>query len=847
MLLFSTASITEDGVTVFPDHADPNQFWYLPGPVDLATLPGSDEPQFLLIEYTPEVASTGVQGVGFLNVTVCLKLRDDTRDKLMGRIRSVWPNADNPNLAPVPFDEGTVQIVSLDLQGGGGTSNAATPGTFEAVEKILGATTPELFGDNNALFALTLSEDGASILKAAFEGGMAPVGAIYNMKFTGVRPALDVKITADLKRVYDSFSVGVSAKAYWVTAGIDATFEKLRQDGAIKIEVINLAGDQADADRENQALALFKDQILSTWFQPSLNASTAAAADASSVQTFPTGGATTTSTTTTKTSPTAGGQSGRTGGGGSGQIRTGGGSGGFTGGGSAPGSGGSASSGGFTAARPTASAANSSMSSALQRSGSAGSSAPGGGSSGAPAAASTGSSGTAAGSGGGGAAGGTSPAPAGGGSAPAGGGSAPAGGGSSAGGSGGAAAAGGAGGGGTSTSTTTTGPSAGAQTGGVANAVANAASAASNAASNFGLSFKLKYVSQDEQKTVTYEYNRMDAVQRTYAPQGYFALLLANLDRSKHFLEVDGTDAFFKKFSVAIAPPHDFAGIGLQTAHVAIDYGDPNAGEPKHGEFVFDATHTAPTSWDVFQGQIQTTQFTYAADYAFDPEAGWNGEQDRVQLPPVQTENRQLTLDPNASLGFLAVTLTPGRIDPVVVDRVEVALQYARMDKTDPNKPTVVWQATNTVVFRGDSPPQTWKLRVSDPAQTSYTYSTCTFLKDGTQFSQPPVTTTARAVIVHDAFAGGIDVFVQPAFDASRTKAALIELDYKDAQSQYHYQNTLYLPAASAQPTRLHIPILDRSQNAFSYRISIVGGDDQQRTGAMVSTTNPVVLVGDSP
>ena len=838
MLLFSTASITEDGVTVFPDHADPNQFWYLPGPVDLAMLPGSDEPQFLLIEYTPDLAASGVQGVGFLDVTVCLKLRDDTRSKLMGRIRAVWPNADNPHLAPVPFDEGTVQIVALDLQGGGGTTNAATRGTFEAVEKILGASTPELFGDNDALFALTLSEDGASILKAAFEGGMAPVGAIYNMKFTGVRPALDVKITADLKRVYDSFSVGVSAKAYWVTTGIDATFEKLRQDGAIKIEVVNLAGDQSDADRETQALALFKDQILSTWFSTSLNAGTAKTADASGVQTFPTGGGG--GGTATKAGDGGKGDGGKGDGGqadgGQGGIRPGDGSGGIVGGGkgdggiTSPPPGGSKPGGGITPPRPAFAPSNSGLSSGSQRSGSAGGSpeAPS-----SPSAIAAGSPPSA------------KPPRKDGVSltAPTGGGSAPAPGDSSPGASKGAPPPAGPDGRG--------GSSAGTQAGDVANKVAdaagNAASAAANAASNFGLSFKLKYVSQDEQKTVTYEYNRMDAVQRTYAPQGYFALLLNQLDRSKHFLKVDGTDVFFKKFSVAIAPPHDFAGIGLQTAHVAIDYGDPNAGQPKHGEFVFDAAHTAPTSWDVFQGQIQTTQFTYAADYAFDPEAGWTGEQDRVLLPPVQTENRQLTLDPNASLGFLAITLTPGRIDPVVVDRVEVALQYERMDKTDPKNPTVAWQATNTVIVRGDSPPQSWKLRVSDPAQTAYTYSTSTFLKDGTQFSQPPVTTTARAVIVHDAFAGGIDVFVQPAFDASKTKAALIELDYQDAQSQYHYQNTLYLPAASAQPTRLHIPILDRSQNAFSYRINIVGADDQQKTGPMISTTNPVVLVGDSP
>ena len=191
MLLLSSDSITVDGATVFPDHADPNQFWYLPAPVDLAKMPDSDEPQFLLIEYAPDLASSGVKGVGFLNVTTCLKISDQTSNKILGQIQSMFPTATSPHLAPVPFDEGTVRVVALDMQGSGGATNTAPPGTFEAVEKISGATSPELFGDNDALFSLTLTEEGVSILKAAFEDGMAPVGVIYDLKFTGVRPALE--------------------------------------------------------------------------------------------------------------------------------------------------------------------------------------------------------------------------------------------------------------------------------------------------------------------------------------------------------------------------------------------------------------------------------------------------------------------------------------------------------------------------------------------------------------------------------------------------------------------------------------------------------------------------------
>jgi hypothetical protein len=214
MLLFSSGTFTVDGITVFPDHADPNQFWYLPGPVGLESEADSTEPQFLLIMYAPDVASAGIKGTGFLNVTLALKVSDMTQSKIIGRIRTQFPNVSEPRLAPVPFDEGTVQIVALNLQGSGGTS--AGPGTGFAVQNILGASNPELFGNNDALFALTLSEEGATILEQAFQDGMTPIGGIYNLKFTGVLPALDVKITADLKRAYQSFSVDLTASYYFI-------------------------------------------------------------------------------------------------------------------------------------------------------------------------------------------------------------------------------------------------------------------------------------------------------------------------------------------------------------------------------------------------------------------------------------------------------------------------------------------------------------------------------------------------------------------------------------------------------------------------------------------------------
>ena len=269
MLLLGT-TITVDGITVFPDHADPNLFWYLQGPVALAQQPGVDQPVFTLITFRPAAVEAGVQGGGFLMFQTALTLAADTRQRIMDAIGALAPG--EARLSQATFDDGTVRCVALNVQGSGGTvANPAPPGTFDAVEEILGASVPSLDGDNDAIFSLVLSQQGAIILKSAFEQGAQPIGVIYDLTFTGIRPALDVKITADLKRVYDAFSASLSATIYYVQVGVEAMLERLQQEGAIQIEVITFSDDADLEQKKEWALDFFRDKLLTEWFTPSLS------------------------------------------------------------------------------------------------------------------------------------------------------------------------------------------------------------------------------------------------------------------------------------------------------------------------------------------------------------------------------------------------------------------------------------------------------------------------------------------------------------------------------------------------------------------------------------------------
>jgi hypothetical protein len=269
MLQLGTGMQTVEGVTVFPDHADPKQYWYLPGPVALSRR-SDGRANFSYIKFKPAAVQGGVKGGGFLAFGVCLKLAEGVEAK----IRSKLALASDAKLTAVPFDEGRVRVVALDLEGGGGTIAAApadgAAASFRAVEAILGATVPSLFGDNDAIFSLVLSQEGAIILEQALEQGATPIGVIYELKFTALQPALDVSISIDFSRVYKHFSVGLGANVYFVKAEIEAGMEQLRQSGAISIKITNFTTDGSQAEREKWAMDFLMNHLLNDWFEPTL-------------------------------------------------------------------------------------------------------------------------------------------------------------------------------------------------------------------------------------------------------------------------------------------------------------------------------------------------------------------------------------------------------------------------------------------------------------------------------------------------------------------------------------------------------------------------------------------------
>ena len=165
--------------------------------------------------------------------------------------------------------------------------------------------------------------------------------------------------------------------------------------------------------------------------------------------------------------------------------------------------------------------------------------------------------------------------------------------------------------------------------------------------SPISVSFSLKLIKQEELKTATFHYKSQQAVQRNYNPQGFVGLMTKDLDGPGHFIEVDLDNEFFRQMAVTVDAPIEFEKIGLRSAQVALDYGNP-ADPPthRHKDMVFDAEHKEPQKWEFFFNQRFDTLFAHKVQYHFDPTAGWDGEKFSYELGARRGEDRTLYVNP---------------------------------------------------------------------------------------------------------------------------------------------------------------------------------------------------------
>ena len=269
------------GLMIYRDHENPNLFFYVPERPRLARNDGV--PEFVFLTYRRDITDNpdfneaeDSLGGGFLSFTVDLSVDERRLKSIKRELRDFAENSGEIQLAPIQFRKGSVRlsIAENEPEGEAPPTPAEEQRGFRLYEKIYGATKPSLFGNNRATFSLLVDREMATLLEAGMRTGVSPIGVIYDLEFLGLRPAFNVKVTAEYKRIYNHLETEFGARgqiyAVSLAAEIAAAFQKLRDEGAIKVEVMHFTDDEDLRAQATAAFDWFKTQLLNDFFNSAL-------------------------------------------------------------------------------------------------------------------------------------------------------------------------------------------------------------------------------------------------------------------------------------------------------------------------------------------------------------------------------------------------------------------------------------------------------------------------------------------------------------------------------------------------------------------------------------------------
>ncbi len=214
---------------MFPDHADPLQWYYLP------TSPHLTDPRRhadVPADRVPRGSRTG----GLLSFDCNIGLDRGARSARCGRRSarsSTWTTIRAS--APVPLVDGTVRLIAM------GTDSAAVPVEGEPapepqfVVKAMHNAKPSLYGENQASFSVLLDEAGYALVRGTLDAAIMPVAVIYSLDYLALRPAYQVTLSIDWDRVQKHLDETFGAKLWIFSSDISKVVDELDESKAIDL------------------------------------------------------------------------------------------------------------------------------------------------------------------------------------------------------------------------------------------------------------------------------------------------------------------------------------------------------------------------------------------------------------------------------------------------------------------------------------------------------------------------------------------------------------------------------------------------------------------------------------
>ena len=350
------------------------------------------------------------------------------------------------------------------------------------------------------------------------------------------------------------------------------------------------------------------------------------------------------------------------------------------------------------------------------------------------------------------------------------------------------------------------------------------------------LAFRLQKIEQVEDKTIVLRYNRQDAVQRVYAPQGLIGLLAGDLEGPPNFINIDLDAAFFRKIEIDVDAPVDFGRVGLLAADLELEYGDPREpAELKRKDLRFERGGGTEAHHAFFLNEDLDLDYRAKLQYHFDPLSGWEGS--RLSYDSAGRDHAR----PNAVGQSLRPLRLPGdhgdpgrprpRHDPA--HRGHAALRRRHLEQGDDADRPAGFAAADLAaaarrpgaarLLRRAAPPPRGRLgarRSAGGAAGDH--------GDGERSVRRPA-----------------DRGVLPELRPTGIELLIVDVTYEDRANEYVREERLEFRGSALQSQRLRIARYDSSRKEFSFRLTKLAQDHSVKRLLPVDSSETIVFLGE--
>ena len=371
-------------------------------------------------------------------------------------------------------------------------------------------------------------------------------------------------------------------------------------------------------------------------------------------------------------------------------------------------------------------------------------------------------------------------------------------------------------------------------------AAASQGTAAAGGANNAGdglrvqLGLQLQWKKQEELKTATYDYSVSAPETRTHSPNGFFSALMSGTDMAQHIRSIRLDDDFFKVIDVPVTTTADFDRLDLVSIAVDLQYGGTVDQPTVPGTAVFTKSDIEVKRFRAFIDHDDAS-FRYRVTYSFGQSAEIAAQRQTLVTPWRTTTTRALVVHPPEDIAMLDVRVEPGVVDWDVVDTIETTLAYDDLANT--------FHAERTYLIANGTAGQEWKVRLTDPAKSTYSVRNTWHLKDHREIPGAAGPETRPQLPVPDPFVDRLPIRIQPLVDPNNVARVDVELIYSDPGHGFEIRKSVPFLAPDFAPVTETIPVIDKELTQYAYQATLIRKTGQAEVQPQVSTDALSILV----